>query len=404
MAEIWGLQLLHAVGQMFLNPLTYWIVLLLMIAGARRVKSERVNFGIKIHNYFNEIRHTFLFTCFFGLLLSFLTITFGFVFTNDMMAVLVMITILLSITGSFHLLSPAYTLSITFFIFMLLPLLPTESIVFISSIEHLTKYQFITFALLIGILLVVEALLILRAREAHVYSKLALSERGAWLGEQRLKRVALIPFLLFLPTQNVTDISPLLPYFQLGDTAYVMTLFPFIIGSQLTARHEQVRKLQREIGTQKLLLSLLVLAVAVASYFYFYLSFFAIVLAVVGNEWITYRIRMANEHKVPFFAPSNKGIKVLATLPGSRAEELDIKPGEIISKVNGNKVTNTKQFYKQLQQSGAFFKLDIIDLNGEVRFIQSAFYEEDHHELGLLFPEAPYYKRHKKRYEQLKEL
>ncbi len=49
-------------------------------------------------------------------------------------------------------------------------------------------------------------------------------------------------------------------------------------------------------------------------------------------------------------------------------------------------------FYQALQKSGAFFKLDIIDDAGEVRFVQSAFYEGDHHELGLIFTEKPYRK------------
>lgn len=404
MAELWGLQLLHALGRMFLNPLLYWVILLLLIAGARRIKRERTNFGVKIFNLFNEIKDTFLFALLFGFLISMITITFGFVFTIEMLLVLIGVTILLSITGSFNLLSPVYTLGVTVFIFTLLPLLPQQSLSMLGTIDLLNKHHFVTFALLIGMLMFVESLLIYRAKDEHIYPSLTLSERGVWLGEQGLKRLAIIPFILFIPANDLTNIGPILPYFELGDTSYYMALVPFVLGTQLTARSEQMITLKKTIGKQKLCLSITVLIVAIASYFYFYLSYAAVIVALIGNEWITYRNRMRNQHERPYFAPLNEGIRVLASLPNSRAEELEILPGEIISKVNGVRVSNSNQFYQALQQSGAFFKLDVIDTNGEVRFIQSAFYAEDHHELGLVFPEAPYRKQHKERYEQLNQL
>lgn len=404
MVEQWGLQLLHALGRMFLNPLLYWVILLLLIAGARRIKRERMYFGTKIFQTFNEIKQTFSFTILFGLLFSIISITFGFVFTIEMIIIVSVVTILLSVTGSFHLLSPVYTLGMTFFILMLLPLLPESLSESFMTFEILTKYQFVTIVLLLGLLLIVEGLLIIRAKENHIYPALKMGERGIWLGEQQLKRLALIPFVLLIPTNGTTNIGPLLPYFDIGDTTYYMAFIPFIIGTQLTSRSELLLTGKQSIGKQKLWLATIVLLIAIASYFYFYLSFVAVIVAIIGNEWITYRNRIRNEHETPYFAPLNEGIKVLATIPGSRAEELEILPGEIITKVNGLVVRNSDEFYQALQHSGAFFKLDVLDTNEEVRFIQSAFYAEDHHELGIVFPEAPFRKQHKNRYEQLSKL
>src|SRR5690625_1212373 len=98
---------------MFLNPLLYWALLVLLISVARRIKSDRINFGMKMYDYFNEVKQTFLFTLIFSVFISSLAILFGFVFTFEMLMLLTIVTILLSITGSFHLLSPAYTLGIT---------------------------------------------------------------------------------------------------------------------------------------------------------------------------------------------------------------------------------------------------------------------------------------------------
>lgn len=404
MIEQWGVQLLAALGRMFLNPLLYWGLLLLLISGSRRIKHERINFGVKMHDYFNEIKQTIFFTLLFGLIISIVSLLFGFVFTFEMLIVLAIVTILLSITGSFHLLSPAYTLGITFFVLMLLPLLPQESVSSILSLDMLTKFQFVTFALLIGILLLAEALLVLRAEKNHTYARLTLGDRGVWLGEQQLKRLGVIPFILFVPANEITDFVPFLPYFELGNTTYFLTIVPFLLGVQITSRANMMQTLKMKIGKQKLILSIFILVIAIAGYFYYILSIVAIVIAIIGSEWITYRNRIRDKYEAPILAPANNGVKILATLPGSRAEELAILPGEIITKVNGIQVSDSRQFYKALQQSGAFFKLDVIDINGEVRFLQSAFFAEDHHGLGLIFPEAPYRERHKMTYEQLKTL
>jgi S1-C subfamily serine protease len=86
----------------------------------------------------------------------------------------------------------------------------------------------------------------------------------------------------------------------------------------------------------------------------------------------------------------NNGLKVLGVIPGTPADRLGIEVGENIMKVNGQLVNSIDSFYQSLQASGAYFKLDIEDLNGEIRFVQGALYQGDHHELGILFSDTPY--------------
>lgn len=397
------LQILNILGRFLLNPLIYLVFLLLIMYGARRIKRERIQFGKKIYPHFNELNQTFLLSLFFGFIISIASVTLGLHFTLDMLVILSIVMILLVVIGSFNLLSPVYTVSITFFIFMLLPLLPFDSLSLTIPVDMLTKNEFITLALLVSALLFVETTLIYRARNNHVYPSLTLSERGTWLGEQHLKRIAIIPLFFFIPESEITYLSSILPYFQYGNVTYYLVFVPFVMGTHVMTRVEGMNTLQNKIGVQKLILSLFVLLLAMSSYHYFILSFVAIIVAIIGNEWITYRNRLRNQYKAPNFVYLNEGVKVLATLPGSKAEQLHILPGETIMKVNGVIVSNSEQFYKALQLSGPFFKLDILDEHNEIRFIRSAFYNEDHHELGLIFPEAPYGKRTKARYEQLNE-
>ncbi len=76
---------------------------------------------------------------------------------------------------------------------------------------------------------------------------------------------------------------------------------------------------------------------------------------------------------------------VLGIIPNTPAEDLELKIGEIITKVNGIPVKNVSDFYEALQHNRAYVKLEIIGLNGEIRFDQRASYEGEHHELGILF-------------------
>ena len=64
---------------------------------------------------------------------------------------------------------------------------------------------------------------------------------------------------------------------------------------------------------------------------------------------------------------------------------MSLQVGEVVTKVNGVKIHDEKGFYEALQKNGAHCKLEVLDVNGQVRFVQRALYEGDHHELGLLF-------------------
>src|SRR5699024_9761766 len=118
----------NILGRFLLNPLIYLVFLLLIMYGARRIKRERIQFGKKIYPHFNKLNQTFLLSLFFGFLISIASVTLGLHFTLDMLVILSIVMILLVVIGSFNLLSPVYTVSITFFIFMLLPLLPFDSL------------------------------------------------------------------------------------------------------------------------------------------------------------------------------------------------------------------------------------------------------------------------------------
>lgn len=404
MTEQWIWEIVYGVGRMFYNPLFYWFVILLIYTGLKRIKRERRNFGTKVYEVFSEVNKTWIVSLMFGLLISVISILFGLVLSWEIIIVLAVVTILLSITGSLQFLSAGYTIGITFILFMIIPFLPIGMQSNLFRFDQISQIHFISLAFLTAFLLFAEVMLLRSANKTVTYPSVALSRRGVWIGQHALKKMSIIPFLALFPASDSTAILPIFPYFHLGEHTYQIVLIPFIIGFQYKIQSERIRTVIAQLMKEKLMISFLVLIVAILSLYIPILALVAVVIALMDHEWITYRHRLHNRNKPPYFSPLNEGVKVMAVLPNSRASDLGIKVGEIILKVNGKNVNNEDEFYESLQQSGAFFKLDVLNLDGEVRFIQSAMYEEDHHYLGLLFPGPPFQQIQKEKVDQLKAL
>src|SRR5699024_3807860 len=206
----WLLEIVIGIGKLFLHPLLYWTVILLMITGYRRIKRERYKFGTKLYDMFAESKGTLGISILFSIIISIFSITFGFVFSYEVIVILLLVTILLSITGSLTMLSASYTIGITFLILMLLPYLNVDLIqaLGIGLESDQTIVYLISLAILTGLFLLVEALLV-TSKTARTFPRISLSERGKWVGQHHLKRLAFIPFFVFLPTEQISVIAPL---------------------------------------------------------------------------------------------------------------------------------------------------------------------------------------------------
>lgn len=388
MIETWLIELGKAILTLFLNPLLYWFLLLVLIAGYRRIKKERYLFGFKVFDLFQEIKYTGIFSLLTGLFLSLLFVGLGIVFSYQTILLWSIITILLSLHMRFSLLSPGYTLGISFLILLLLPFL----LEFQSYIDPQLFQQtnFIGMAIILSVLLFVEGLLLRRTKRNDTFPSVVLSQRGAWVGQHTVKKLALIPFFVLIPDGALTTYLDFWPYLSLGEESFKLVLVPFLLGTDFTVKGSLPQETAKQMAGQVILLSLFVLLVSIGSIYLSWLSLVAVVLAILGREYINFRHRTREKEQGFYFNKLEEGIKVLGVIPGTPADRLHILVGEVIKKVNDQKVNDISQFYEALQQSGAFFKLEVVDNQGEVRFVQSAFYEEDHHELGLIFTDKPY--------------
>lgn len=386
MPEDWSIDYLIGIGTIFLNPLFYWGVLLLILVSLKRVKRERNIFGFKIYPLFSEVKNSWIITLIASVVISSVSLIFGLMMTLETIIILSVITILLTITRSLKLLSAAYTIGITFIVLYSLQYVNVAQIPYIHIRLDMMNTQFISLALLAALLLIVESFIVRKKVNRPTYPDTTMSNRGRIIGLHRLKKFAFVPFLILVPTSFLKGFAPFFPLFEYGNESISIVLLPFFIGIHFDVKGTLPKNVMSRLSNAIFLLGIIVLLLAVGSLYVELVSIIAIAFALLGRIYIAIRFRRRDERNQLFFRPLNEGIKVLAVIPNGPADRLGIKPGETIYKVNGIVITNNAAFYAALQNSGAFFRLEVLDYADEVRFITSAFYEQDHHELGIVFP------------------
>lgn len=389
MIESWSIELGKAIGKFFLNPLFYWSFIFLFLIGYARIKLERVNFGTKVFNLFSEWKNTWLFSISYGLFISLICLGVGVVFSVETLVLMSAIIILLSLTFKVSLLSPSYTVGVTFIVLLFLPILLSEQQWVDANL--FTNINFTGLTIILALFIFAEAIMLIRIKRNETLPSLTLSNRGSWIGQHHVKKLALIPFLTLVPTGAITSIAPFWPYIPLGsEETYSLIAVPFLIGFDYKVIGSLPQTVAKHLGKQTFLLGFLVLVLAIGSIYVSPLSLAAIIIAIIGKEFINYKFRTKDKEQSPYFYQEENGLRILSMIPGTPATRLQIRVGEIIIKVNERTISNVEDFYYALQEKGAHFKLEVMDDKGEIRFIQGAMYEGDHHELGLIFTDSPF--------------
>src|SRR5690606_29984166 len=98
--------------------------------------------------------------------------------------------------------------------------------------------------------------------------------------------------------------------------------------------------------------------------------------------------------RVPLYVNDTRGLRILGIVPGTPAETMGLAAGEILHKVNGVRVRTKEELYEALVLNPAFCKLELLNLDGELKFAQRARYAGEHHQLGVILApdeQANYY-------------
>ncbi|MDP4169316.1 MAG: PDZ domain-containing protein [Bacillota bacterium] len=385
MVQIWLVELLKGIGSFFLHPVFYYLVFLAGILGVMRVKRERKNFHVRAFDAYFELRQLVPLGLVIGLGLSVLIVGAGLVVPFAVIVLIAFFTFLWNLTANIRLMAPAYTVGAAFFATIIIAERKWHMPIFTKSFESISHKVYPSVAVLLALLLLAEGILILKNGSFGTSPKLIKSKRGQRVGVHEVKRLWLLPVFLLIPGDALHLPFSWWPIFSLGGEKFSLLLVPFAIGFHQRIQSMLPKDAIQTHGKRLIGHGLVTLLLSIAGYWYPLASIATVGFAVIGREILALRQRMHEESLPFYFSKKDRGLMILGIIPASPAAKMGLQVGELITKVNGVNITNEKEFYEALQKNRAHCKLEVIDTNDQIRFVQRALYEGDHHELGILF-------------------
>ncbi|PLT31105.1 PDZ domain-containing protein [Peribacillus deserti] len=384
MSQVWISEFLGGAGKVLLHPLFYLSFILCLVIGNTRIKRERQDFHTRVEDLFLELRFLLPAGIVMGLILSLVTVISGLVVPMAAILLIAVLSLVAAATLKVRFLSPAYTVGITFFLLMLLSRETLILPIFKQAFNSIDRSIYPSVAILIGVLITIEGLLIQRNGHKATSPKLIPSKRGSTVGAHESKRLWMVPLFLFVPGGVLEVQFDWWPVFHLGESTFTPILVPFLIGFTQQIQGMLPKDAVRLNGRRVTGLGVIVTLLAIAGYWFDLAAIAAAGAAILGRE-ILYIYQNVSEKKKPFyFSRRSNGLLILGIIPKSPADKMGLSAGEMITKVNGVKIENEQQLYEALQRNGAHCKLEVLDNNAQIRFVQRALYEGEHHELGVL--------------------
>jgi hypothetical protein len=381
----WLWAMLSGAWKMFWNPLFYYLFFLAAVLGVARVKRERRNFHVRAQDAYFELRQLLPLGILLGIVASIVTITAGLVIPLGAVLLFVLFSFLLSVTTKIRLLSPAYIIGVSFFTLIFLAGKTLPIAFFSHAFVDLDDKIYPAIGILLSILIILEGILIIRNGSKATSPKLLKSKRGQWVGIHEAKRMWAVPMFLLIPGESLALPFDWWPLFSIGGETYSLLLVPFAIGFHQQIQAQLPKEAVQRLGKKVIQLGVITTILAIVGYWYPLVTIIVVALAMIGRETITIQQRISEENSSVYFSKRNNGLMILGVLPDSPAEKMGLKVGELITKVNGTIVYNETLFYEGLVRNRAQCKLEVIDVNGQIRFVGRALYEGEHHELGVLF-------------------
>lgn len=383
---------------MFVHPMLYVGLLLMILQYKRQIALERKLFSSRLHSLSYEVIHSVGYGLIGGLIASGLLIGLGVVFRPDEMWLIWMISLILSL---FHVrfLCLSYATGILGFFAGIFQWVDFPNIPWlVPFIDIINQIHIPSLIAIVAILHLVEAILIRLKSGEQATPLFVETKRGKLIGGYQIQSFWLLPLFLIIsvgdPSQGSIISSGWWPL--IGGAAGLSILpVPVMIGySDLTTVLTTEEK-SRMVSNYLMVYSLILLGMAFIAEYWLPFQIIAALFAALAHEGIRW-IGKRKEKKGSslYVHPPEQGLKVLAVIPGSLAERMGIKPGEVIQKVNGMTVHNRRELYDGLHRQAAFVKLEIINLAGQVKFAQHSIYDGDHHQLGIILApddDAPYY-------------
>lgn len=381
---VWGKSILR----LLLNPFYYLGIALILLQYRRQIRLERKLFHSRFHFLGSVSRRIIVWGLVAGLGVSAVMAFLGSALTLEAVILLWAVSAVL-ILFRLRFLCMAYAASVLALLGWLLEWFPQGAVTAAAgwlyrSMERVDGPGLLALA---GVLHVAEALL-MRYQGSQTASPLFVeSKRGRVQGGFQLYGFWPLAMFLIVPAQGMEGLTlPWQPLFSSGLAASGWTVLavPAVLGFTERTWTRQPKEKARRTSGFLLLYGLVVLGLATGSHWVGWLLPAAAVLTVAMHEGLLWLGTWEEGRGVPIFVHDDRGLKVLAVVPGSPAEELGVRTGEVLEKVNGMRVRTREELHQAMQINPAYCKLELLNLEGQTRFTGRAMYAGDHHQLGIL--------------------
>lgn len=327
--EEWSQSLLTALLNSLKNPQLYWVFILSFFVVSHVRNEQRVYFGKALYSKIHTWLKTFSFAIISGIILSAITLSFGLIFTYEIIVILCVVTFILSVGYRSKFLSISFILGFTYIL-----LLPTN----LNFYDKEAHTLFISMTMMIGLLLLVEAHSISRMKTKDLSPEVRMSRRGSLIGRFSFEKITFIPFFIFVPGETLL---PFLPVFSFGDGLYSLALVPFVFGFQYRTNNHFPQVAFRKIAKQTAFLGGIVLIGSGISMMVPLVNYIVVIIAIIGQLYIHVSASMEeNSHQSAFLGLEQKA-KVFWIDKGSIAEAAGIQIGDTITAINDKAVENT---------------------------------------------------------------
>ncbi|TBL73036.1 PDZ domain-containing protein [Paenibacillus thalictri] len=385
-----GQKWLYAAAQLLLHPFYYIGILFIVLQYRRQISFERKLFSVRLHSLLTETWRAVLWGFCGGVAASLLMAVIGVSLQPEAVMLIWVVSLLLACFRVRYLCF-AYSVGLIGIAQAILVWIPGVQL-YASGwgarfVQLLLGIDMPPLLALVAILHLAEGILI-RLQGARMASPMFYeSKRGKIVGGYQLQAFWPVALFLFIPLEGASQLQ--LPWQPLlgGDIwhlGWTMVGFPVMLGftERTTTRLPQEKT--RWSSTLLVLYAALVLLMAVAVHYWSLTLIIAAVLSIALHEGMMWLSQADEAGRSPYFAHTRKGLMILAVLPGSAAEQLGLKPGEMLHKVNGFPLSGKQDLHFAMRQNSAFCKLEVINHEGQSKFVQRALYSGEHHQLGIV--------------------
>lgn len=378
-----------AAVQLLISPFYYLAVLLIMLQYMRQTRLERKLFHVRLHAWPRTLAKTMLAGLIVGVIASCIGLFLGVSVTGESVIWMWGTAGLLALIRVRYLCF-AYSVGLLGVLQWSLSWFPlSERGDWIGgAAASLERLDIPGLLVLVALMHVAEALLV-RWQGSRFASPLFLEgKRGKLVGAYALQGYWPVPMLMLVPAA-AGGADAALPWTTLlGDGAlgsgWTMVGFPMMIGFTELTRTLLPEAKARAASQALFLYGFAIAALAIGAAFWSPLTLVAALGALLLHELILLISFLREEARSPVYVHDDRGLCVLAVIPGTPAEAMGIAAGEILHKVNGVKVRRIEELYAALHVNSAFCKLEVLNHEGHIKFVQRARYAGEHHQLGVI--------------------